>query len=147
MLDFSKPIQTRDGRPVLVLCTDAVIIKGVNTLYSIVALVPRYANHAATWRGHEVQKVIEYRPDGLARMDGLPVNYDLVNAPIKRSTFQNIYDPEEVTHKLMKATVQGNILPSETECIKAQTKGCIGILRRDYEDDVFVGCSFIPIKS
>jgi hypothetical protein len=65
-LDLTKPVQTRDGRPVRILCTDR---KG--TAYPVVALV-----------GGDRQEVIMVTESG-RHFSGEENKSDLVNVPVK----------------------------------------------------------------
>lgn len=67
MLDFNLPIQTRDGRPVRILCTD----RKSETPYPVLAL-------ATSPSGHEF--LIACLPSGKV-VDDLDFPTDLVNAP------------------------------------------------------------------
>lgn len=68
-LDLTKPVQTRDGRPVRILCADARFGTG----YTIVGLIDN--GGADTW--------CSWKPSGFALQDGKERNYDLINVPPK----------------------------------------------------------------
>lgn len=68
-LDLNKPVQTRDGRPVRILCTDARFGPG----HRIVGLIDN--GGADTW--------CSWKPSGFAFQDGMERNYDLINVPPK----------------------------------------------------------------
>lgn len=77
MLDLSKPVQTRDGRPVRILSTDR---RGGE--YPIVALVST----------GEIENVATFTIDG--KCGGAicrPHTHDLVNIPERRFLWLNIY--------------------------------------------------------
>lgn len=74
-LDLSKPVKTRDGLSVRIICTDAI---GEDP---IVGLVRMNAWH---------EKLIQWQPDGRFLRnceDGL----DLLNAPVRREGWINIF--------------------------------------------------------
>lgn len=68
-LDLTKPVQTRDGRPVRILCADARFGAG----YTIVGLIDN--GGADAW--------CSWKPSGFAFQDGMERNYDLINVPPK----------------------------------------------------------------
>jgi hypothetical protein len=72
--DPSKPVQTRDGRPARILCTD---IKHPN--YSIAAA---YTNQFG------VEIISSYTTDGISSGHG---SVDLINVPEKRTVWVNVY--------------------------------------------------------
>ena len=75
--DPTKPVQTRDGRPARIICTDRE--HDIDKIVALVSLDP----------GGE--HVSEYRKDGrymCAREDAM----DLINIPERRSVFWNTYN-------------------------------------------------------
>lgn len=84
-LDFSKPITTRDGRAVRILCTDLVRKQDrrVET-ETIVAIV-----------GGEV---MEYYADGVWSRNGVHPEHNLINPRprVKRTVFLNVYPESDV---------------------------------------------------
>lgn len=75
MLDFTKPITTRDGRKVRILCTDRVW----RTNHPIIALV--------TVEDGEVVRT--FSPDGSYHLTGEESPEDLINVPEKK--YLNLY--------------------------------------------------------
>lgn len=78
MVDWTKPVRTRDGRAARVLCTDA------NRDYPVIALIDE-------GKGERLE---QYCADGsfLANRDG-PTESDLVNARERVTYFVNWYAP------------------------------------------------------
>ena len=76
-LDLTKPVQTRDGRPVRILCTDRKHFEG-----SVVALV--------LMDGKEM--VRSYNLDGRYLMSS-PSDIDLINVPpkVRSEVYRNVY--------------------------------------------------------
>jgi hypothetical protein len=74
--DLTKPVQTKNGLDVRILCTDA------DNVYPVIGLIkPR--------QGRE--KLAQWTEDG-SFLKGLMNNdYDLVNVPTKHSGFVNVY--------------------------------------------------------
>ncbi len=69
-LDLSKPVQTRDGRKVRILCTDA------KSAYPVIGLIEDC--------GHEVQGTWTA---GGRNHRAFETDYDLINAPTKRTVW------------------------------------------------------------
>lgn len=81
-IDFTKPVQTRDGRKARVICTD------VNSkLQAVVAVIEVNANYP----GEEI--VVSYTSDGNFGMFETPL--DLVNVPERHSVWMNEYKKEK----------------------------------------------------
>lgn len=77
MFDPTKPVQTRDGRKARIVCTDAL---GPSSIIALIALSS----------GHEITA---YRKaDG--KYDGIDCPGDLVNIPVRRSEFQNVWSKQ-----------------------------------------------------
>lgn len=70
-LDFSKPIITRDGRAVRILCTDG---PGNEPVIGIVG-----------------DSVLSWHKDGKHFVGGGPSGADLINQPVKRRGWANLY--------------------------------------------------------
>lgn len=122
--DPTKPVQTREGLKARILCTNRNHHDG-----SIVALVTlpeddyrdeREALHTYHEGGFYLRK-----SNGFQREDDL----DLVNVPVKRSTWQNVF--------------KNNV--GAIKHYKFAGEGVLGRIRRDYEDDVFVGAEYEPL--
>jgi len=81
-IDFTKPVQTRDGRKARVICTD------VNSkLHAVVAVIGVNVNYP----GEEI--VVSYTSDGNFGMSETPL--DLVNVPERTSYWVNEYDSKQ----------------------------------------------------
>jgi hypothetical protein len=78
-IDWSKPVQTRDGRKVRILCTD-----GPDTKYPVVGFAAESTLH-------------QWAIDGRFLMHGEESRHDLINAPerIKRKVWVNVYPDVE----------------------------------------------------
>lgn len=75
-IDFTKRVQTRDGRPVTILTTERV-----HPVFPVVGLVNGYDIRSFTHEGH-------FCPDGCEN------HLDLVNVPVKHELWINIYHNE-----------------------------------------------------
>lgn len=82
MIDWSKPVRTRDGRAVRVLCTDCESPSG----YPVLALVKI---------SHGYERVHSYTLEGKYRKTGSDSPYDLVNVPEVTNLWVNVY-PNDV---------------------------------------------------
>jgi hypothetical protein len=80
-LDLSRPVQTRDGRSVRILCTD---LKN-NKFPIVAALVDEFG----------VEYAYQYETDGTFKQGGGEL--DLINVPTKRTIWCNVYlDPHDL---------------------------------------------------
>jgi hypothetical protein len=77
-LDLNKPVQLRDGTPARIICTDR---KGGDRPIMALYVGPD---------GYEVMRT--YRAGGAYYVDRL-CDYDLVNVPLKKEGWVNIYQP------------------------------------------------------
>lgn len=123
MFDPSKPVQTRDGRKARIICTD----RRNGGELEIVALVECDGYESVASFSSNGQYLKNHKGD-----------YDLVNVPVRTSTFQNLYEK----YCASKAY-------NEPACF--DTAGYrfgkpVGRLRRDYDDGVFVSAEFEPIE-
>lgn len=121
--DPTKPVQTRDGRPARIICTD---VKHQSPMFRIQALVEDTSGNEHSY---------PYSEDG--RFDFQEHDIDLINVPVKRSMWQTV------------TGINGWLFsrfPSKERAIAAQTTTMpvIGHLRYDYEDDVIVNVEFEP---
>lgn len=123
--DPTKPVQTRDGRPARIICTDRNHIDG-----PIVALI------TAQTRGHEGEELIQsfyengyYRPYPFS-----PHSIDLVNIPERTEKFLKVYSGETFgrMHKSLEAA---------KACEKIREPD--GYLKLIYEDDVLVSVELV----
>jgi len=76
--------QTRDGRPARVVCVDA---KGEQPLATLINIGP----------GRNREIAVRHNPSGAWRISGEPADEDLVNPPVKREGWINIY-PDSGKH-------------------------------------------------
>lgn len=81
--DPTKPVQTRDGRPARIICTDLVSASGK----SIVALAKE---PFGTYAGKNVESVTYYYSDGHFLPSKIDNDMDLVNVPERVVRFVNI---------------------------------------------------------
>lgn len=75
-IDFTKPVQTRDGQPVTILTT-----KREHALYPVVGMV-------------NDEEVLVFTAEGCLFDDGMEDDMDLVNVPVKQEFWINIYHNE-----------------------------------------------------
>ena len=101
MIDFNKPVHTRDGKPVRVFCTN------LNNLYSIVGAV-------STGEHEELES---WTKDGLIYNDGMQRSKDLVQTPVKRSVWLNIYPDRVISYK-DKVNADMHAMQDRTACIE-----------------------------
>lgn len=119
IFDPTKPVQTRDGRKARIICTDK------QGSFPIVALILNKTHEA----------LIVYYTDGSSR-DSLGAAIDLVNVPVKTSTWENVYSSVCGGAKFTSRFI--------AEAERALNLQCVGILRRDFEDGVFVKAELVP---
>lgn len=104
-LDLTKPVQTRDGRPVRILCTDA------QSITSVVGLISEEPGKERlfAWNAHG-------RVAGLAQLDAH--TDDLVNTPVKRRVtgWLNVY-PDGAVYFGHKAKADLFAISSRIACI------------------------------
>lgn len=94
-VDWTKPIQTRDGRPARVLCTD---LKSPNELRVVIAVLLTDGKREDVW----------YRPP-CGKFYGMNKESptDIINVPEKRTVYINIYSPNDmVLHTTKEAAEQ-----------------------------------------
>lgn len=106
MLDLTKPVQTRDGRRVRILCTDRQDEK-----FPIIALVQDLFECN--------ERLYSYTKRGFANVGGGPSSCDLVNVPEKRSMWVNVYEKanNDVCHST-KREADKNQVPGRIACIE-----------------------------
>lgn len=100
----NHPVQTRDGRPVRIICYDRK-----NKEYPIVALM---SEDEVPWF---------YRNDGTSSGSN---NYDLVMVPIKKEGWINIYKTQEV----------GYIYDTEAEALENANVGLVATIKIEWEE-------------
>lgn len=123
MLDLTKPVQTRDGRKVIIDATDANFTGGK----TISARVTERA-------GYEV--VYTYMPNGSLYHCGEINHSDLINIPERVERWINVYPPN--WHEVRSFHI------SRANADYA-SKGRIGVLRLVYENDRVVETQYIAI--
>lgn len=123
--DLTKPVQTRDGRPARVVFTDR---KSPPTCgYAVAGAL------VETTRGEE--NFYWYNEDGTRWAAKGPVPTDLVNVPVKTSTWQTIYE-----HNMA-----GGVYRTLEDALRLSGTNRVGFLRRDFEDGKFIGVEFEKI--
>lgn len=122
--DVTKPVQTRDGRPARIVCTDRKHRDG-----PILALIPYPKGHP-----HEGQETIKtYYPSG-RWVEQFERSDDLVNVPERRSEFRVVYSDNSLGYLLSR-------IPDYalgTAFVK-QAQGCLEFI---IEDDKTVDVKF-----
>lgn len=114
--DPTKPVQTRDGHAARILCTD---LKNRST--PIIAAITNYA---------DIEEVVHRYSNGTQSIDSaFETLKDLVNVPVVRYEFQNVWDGQRKTHWRYDAydacRVAGQNQP-----------GSFGVIRFTFTDDV-----------
>ena len=100
MIDFTKPVQTRDGKPVRVLCTDKA---GGHCIVGIVQ--------------HDTCDTVRtWTKDGLYWKASVS-KYDLVQAPVKRSVWLNMYPDRVISYK-DKVNADMHAMQDRVACIE-----------------------------
>jgi hypothetical protein len=121
--DPTKPVQTRNGKPARIICTDAKNVVG----RPIVALITNNLGHEETV---------------LRNTDGTSVvgpQFDLVNVPERTEKFVNYYKNGEpfAFHPTRKSADRGAILPKTGET------GRDGLIKLSFEDGELVNVELI----
>lgn len=88
MIDWTKPIQTRSGRPARVLCTDLK-----DTEYPVAVAVLVSDKHEAAYT---------YTAEGKYAIEG-DEPFDIINVPEKRVRYFNVFDMSEGFNSRAKA--------------------------------------------
>ena len=102
MIDFTKPVQTRDGRPVRILCTDVYLESGD----SIAGIVDG--------------QLLAWRNTG-KYMDSLPTRHDLVQTKEKRVGWINIYPHAHVSNAHpSQERADAKARPDRVACVKVE---------------------------
>lgn len=114
--DPTKPVQTRDGRPARIICTDRNHVDG-----SIVALVKAVTG---PHKGEEV--LMQYYEDGSYIRGNRTWDADLINVPEVRYEYQNV-------HKVDRE--YGRRWPKESY---HKAPSAIAVLKYTFEDDKLV---------
>jgi hypothetical protein len=122
-IDITKPVRTRDGRSVRILCTDK---KGN---YPIVGLV---TNEDGS------ETVCSYRLDGVYYSAG-ESGCDLVNVPVRVERWLNIYHPSLSHSVYPEYCTTRDIADSQAGPNR------IGILHIVYEDDKVISTSYTAV--
>lgn len=111
-------VQTRDGRPVRILCYDRV---SKLNIYPIVALV----------KTNDIENTIYYSKEGIYSDSGKPTCLDLFMAPAKKEGWINIY-PSKPLETLRKQVSE--IYNSKEEALKYKFIGCIATTKIEWEE-------------
>lgn len=114
MLDLTKPVQTRDGQPVRIICTD----RQNSEDFVVVGLVQTMFGEEATqtWRldgSFSLRKSSEH-------------SFDLINVPVKREGWINIYGDANQFF--------GNIYPSEAAAKEDRLSSAIATIKIEWEE-------------
>lgn len=120
-LDITKPVQTRDGKPARIVCTD---MKGT---FPVVALVTQKS-------GNEV--VNSYDSNGVYHTFSGKSDNDLVNIPERVERWLNVYPPR-VLH-LVETQYEKSL--SDANSVASMDR--IGILHFVYENDKVVSAIY-----
>lgn len=123
MFDPTKPVQTRDGRPARIICTDAIHKKELFKMWVLVT--------------HENGDEMGYPYSMEGVFDGYNGGWDLINIPERKTKWQTVTSNNSWLFDRFS---------TKNLAIAAQTKAMnvIGHLRFDYEDDVIVRVEFEP---
>ena len=93
MIDLTKPVQTRDGLKVRVLCTN---MKGRDTVAGVIT------DHDGT------DMVDAWQADGHYNIGPEEARTDLINVPEKRVVWVNMYeDSEHFGHNTLEEAIEG----------------------------------------
>lgn len=133
-LDLTKPVQTRDGRKVRILCTDRV-----HPNFPVVGLISNDFETLETVFDFETLETVFYftKEGKITNLDTLA---DLVNVPVHTSKWQNVYsDPT------LKCARWSSPEKATENILSGQRT--IGLLRWDYEDGNIINIEFIKEES
>jgi hypothetical protein len=103
-IDFTKPVQTRDGRKVRILCTDA------GEPFPIVGICEDLTS------GRFAQR---WTADGYYLDNGKQDRVDLIQAPVKRTVWINIYKDGAYMYE-SKYDADMNCEPTRIACVKVE---------------------------
>jgi len=101
-LDFNKPIQTRDGRSVRIICTDK---KGD---FPIVVLITNPSGK---------EEVCTYTEDGYYYENEAQCDSDLVNAPEQKHMWINIYPDNRNEHYSYETLHEADVMANHYDRI------------------------------
>lgn len=136
LFDPTKPVQTRDGKPVRVLCTDANLTWGLNT-HPIVALV-----------SHDIRdELVRYFENGKL-LEGTDSNYDLVNIPeVTKKYYRTYYtvgNGASDNSPQVTSSAEVSEQAARDNRNTARMYNYIGILEYVFTDGVVTDVNFIP---
>lgn len=121
-LDLNRPVQTRSGLPVRILCTDRK-----HDIFPVVAL----------WSVPDGDEVLDtFTAEGRYRDNGGDSPYDLVNVPVETVKYRQVFSDGSVTLNYSSSTI-GN---GDTWFAD---RG-VGWLKYTLVDDVIQDVEFIP---
>ena len=106
MIDFSKPVQTRDGRKVRILCTDMKGDMG-DTVVGIIA-------------EGDSEEVLTWKTDGVYNRAGDETSCDLINVPETRVVWVNMYAHDLSTSYPSKVHADRHGAPNREACIRVE---------------------------
>lgn len=120
-LDLHKPVQTRDGRPVRLICTNK---KGDFPLVGLVL------------KNNGDEEVITFSNNGLYYENGPECISDLVNVPERKERWLNVYPPDTCVAPFEKSRYDADVRASSHR---------IGVLHLVYEDNKVVSTEYIEV--
>lgn len=106
VLDFTKPLQTKDGRKVEILATD------LSGLYPIIAKITEND-------GYKI--VFCYTPEGNYLRGSSPSHHDLIQAPETRKIWLNIYKEWHSSHDT-KENADFSATSKRLACVSVEVK-------------------------
>lgn len=115
-VDWSRPVQTREGHPLRVLCTDMIDAK-----WPVVAL---------RLEGDQ-ERIEHYQYDGsyLAYSES---QFDAINAPVKKHGWVNIYAPDSSRDGTW---VANRIHGSEAEADRTKSDGRVACVKIEWVEE------------
>ena len=106
MIDFNKPVQTRDGRKVRILCTD--MDGEPDTVVGIVG------------DGPHNELVHSWKANGHFMFDDVEEPLDLINVPETRVVWVNMYPDGVASFYSMKEDADGRAASDRHACIRVE---------------------------
>lgn len=118
MIDWNKPVRTKDGREVRVLCTDRV----TDSSYPVLALVKDGCGYEAAH---------SYTIEGKYRISGTESKNDLENVPEVKSIWVNVYPDDVYGYRSRKEADFWPDFWAEDDRV--------ALLRLDIQDGILIG--------
>lgn len=107
MFDPTKPVQTRDGHPARIICTDMI---GDRPIAAIITETER------------TESVLQYRADG--QFGEMPYRLDLINIPVRHKRWMNLYYnttlTEIYTTRAAADYAESSARPNRIACIEIE---------------------------